>query len=95
MDLVADDRYQRGNKQTVEVRHVHIHSGGQGVVGIINPPEDREGRSPPQAGGAAETVGSQPAVWSADKEREPVPVASEAERPMPNAWRDVPRRPKG
>jgi hypothetical protein len=36
------DRYQRGNKQTVEVRHVHIHSGGQGVVGIINPPEDRD-----------------------------------------------------
>jgi hypothetical protein len=37
------DRYQRGNKQTVEVRHVHIHSGAQGVVGIINPPGDREG----------------------------------------------------
>ena len=37
------DRYQRGNKQTVEVRHVHIHPGGQGVVGIINPPGDREG----------------------------------------------------
>ena len=37
------DRYRRGNKQTVEVRHVHIHSGGRGVIGIINPPEDREG----------------------------------------------------
>ena len=32
---------QRG--KAVEVRHVHIHSGGQGVVGIINPPDDREG----------------------------------------------------
>jgi hypothetical protein len=37
------DRYQRGNKQMVEVRHVHIHPGGQGVVGIVNPPGDREG----------------------------------------------------
>jgi hypothetical protein len=36
------DRYRRGNKQTVEVRRVHIHSGGQGVVGIINPPDDRD-----------------------------------------------------
>jgi hypothetical protein len=36
------DRYRRGNKQTVEVRHVHIHSGGKGVVGIINAPGDRE-----------------------------------------------------
>ena len=34
------DRYRRGSKQTVEVRHVHIHSGGQGLVGIVNPPRD-------------------------------------------------------
>ena len=37
------DRHQRGNKQTVEVRHVHIHSGGQGVVGIVNAAGEREG----------------------------------------------------
>jgi hypothetical protein len=30
------DRHRHGNKQTVEVRHVHIHSGAQGVVGIVN-----------------------------------------------------------
>ena len=42
-DLIQTfERYRRGNKQTVEVRHVHIHSGGQGVVGIVNPPDDRE-----------------------------------------------------
>ncbi len=37
------DRFRRGNKQTVEVRHVHIHSGGQGVVGIVNPGSGHEG----------------------------------------------------
>jgi hypothetical protein len=37
------ERYRRGSSQTVEVRHLHIHSGGQGVVGIVNPPGDREG----------------------------------------------------
>jgi hypothetical protein len=36
----ALDRHRRGNKQTVEVRHVHIHSGAQGVVGIINSGKD-------------------------------------------------------
>src|ERR1700737_2754437 len=42
-DLIQTfDRYRRGNKQTVEVRHVHIHPGGQEVVGIINPPDDRD-----------------------------------------------------
>jgi hypothetical protein len=38
------DRYRRGNKhcQTVEVRHVHINSGAQGMVGIVDAGE-REG----------------------------------------------------
>jgi hypothetical protein len=39
----ALERCQRGGKQTVEVRHVHIHSGAQGVVGIINAPEKLAG----------------------------------------------------
>ena len=43
--LQALDRHQRGSKQTVEVRHVHIHSGAQGVVGIINSPENSLGGS--------------------------------------------------
>ena len=34
------DRHRRGNTQTVEVRHVHIHSGAQGVVGIVNAAEN-------------------------------------------------------
>ena len=37
------DRHRRGNQQTVEVRHVHIYPGAQGMVGIVNPPNDREG----------------------------------------------------
>jgi hypothetical protein len=44
LDMIhALDRHRRGNKQTVEVRHVHIHSGAQGVVGIVNAREKREG----------------------------------------------------
>jgi hypothetical protein len=37
LDLIqALDRHRRGHKQTVEVRHLHIHPGGQGIVGIVN-----------------------------------------------------------
>jgi hypothetical protein len=43
LDLIqALDRHRRGHKQTVEVRHVHLHAGAQGVVGIVNPPGERE-----------------------------------------------------
>ena len=34
--MQALDRHRRGNTQSVEVRHLHIHSGAQGVVGIVN-----------------------------------------------------------
>jgi hypothetical protein len=37
VDLIqAFDRHRRGNRQTVEVRHVHLHRGSQGVVGIVH-----------------------------------------------------------
>jgi hypothetical protein len=44
LDMIqALDRHRRGNTQTVEVRHVHIHSGAQGVVGIVNAGEGEGG----------------------------------------------------
>jgi hypothetical protein len=30
------NRHRRGNSQTVNVRHVHIHQGDRGVVGVVN-----------------------------------------------------------
>jgi hypothetical protein len=37
LDLIqALDRHRRSHKQTVEVRHVHIYPGAQGMVGIVN-----------------------------------------------------------
>jgi hypothetical protein len=37
LDMIhALDRHRRGNQQTVEVRHVHIYPGAQGMVGIVN-----------------------------------------------------------
>ena len=42
-DLIRTfDRHRRGNRQTVEVRHVHLHPGSQGVIGIVNQ-ERKEG----------------------------------------------------
>jgi hypothetical protein len=37
------DKHRCGHKQTVEVQHVHIHPGGQGVVGIVNSSKDGSG----------------------------------------------------
>src|SRR4029077_3133940 len=40
LDLIqALDRHRRGHKQTVEVQHVHLHSGAQGVLELSMRPE--------------------------------------------------------
>jgi hypothetical protein len=41
--IQALDKHRRGQKQTVQARDVHIHSGAQGVVGIINSGKDGSG----------------------------------------------------
>ena len=41
--LQTFERCRQGSQRVVEVRYVHIHSGGQGVVGIISPSDRREG----------------------------------------------------
>jgi hypothetical protein len=46
--MQALDRHRRGHKQTVEVRHVHLHSGAKGVVGIVNAPGEGHETRPDQ-----------------------------------------------
>jgi hypothetical protein len=87
-------RGRRGNKQTVEVRHVHIHPGGQGVVGIINSLKDG-GSSESQQNAQQIAHAPQPAMRSPNAEPELMPSAGDAERPMPDARGDVPGSTEG
>jgi hypothetical protein len=94
--LDALNRYRGKGQQKVTVEHVHVHAGGQAVVGTIQTPgggDQSKSEDQPHAKQIAHAP--QPAMWSADKEREPVPVASDAERSLPDARRTLPRSPKG
>jgi hypothetical protein len=90
--LDALNRHRGKGQQKVTVEHVHVHSGGQAVVGMVsaNSSESEENRHAKQI-----THAPQPAVRSADEEGEPVPVAGDAERPMSDARRTVPGSTKG
>ena len=80
----------------LEGEHVDVHAGGQAVVGMIESPrggDQPKSEDQPRAKQIAHAP--QPAVWSADKERQPLPVSGDAERPLPDARRDVPGRPEG
>jgi hypothetical protein len=94
--LEALNRHRGKGQQKVTVEHVHVHAGGQAVVGMVGGPGggDRPKlEDQPYARQIAHAP--QPAMWSADKEREPVPVAGDAERPLPDARRPLSGRAEG
>jgi hypothetical protein len=86
----------RWGEQRVTVKHVHVHAGGQAVVGTIEAPGGGgAGKSEDQPHAKQIAHASQPAVWSADAQREPVPLASDVKRPLPDARRTVVGRAEG
>jgi hypothetical protein len=96
--LAALDRKRgKGGQQKVTVEHVHVHSGGQAVVGNIAAASRR-------GGGGAHEISEEPRapdqlahtpvlgpvlspLRRADTVRETVPVAGDEEQPLPDARR--------
>ncbi len=94
--LDALNRHRGKGQQKVTVEHVHVHAGGQAVVGVVESPGGGDRPKPEDQPHAKQiTHAPQLAVWSADKEREPVPIAGDAERPVPTARGDVTGRSEG
>ena len=78
------------------MEHVHVHSGGQAVVGMVEAPGggDRV-KSEDQPHPKQIAHAPQPAMRRADAAREPVPIGGDAERPLPDARRPVAGRSEG
>lgn len=80
------NRHRGKGQQKVTVEHVHVHAGGQAVVGNVE-----------AGGGAAAKIeeqshaqiahGPEPALWCQDEERDAMPVACDDERSMQDARR--------
>jgi hypothetical protein len=91
--LEALNRHRGKGQQKVTVEHVHVHAGGQAVVGVVEAPGggDRP-RSEDQPHAKQVTYAPQPPMRGADEEGERVPITGDAERSLPHARRKVPRR---
>ena len=88
--LEALDRHRGKGQQHVTVEHVHVHQGGQAIVGNVHTGgnETLEGLSHARAiPHAVEAEMRSPFA----EERETVPVAGHEERPMQNARRNQSR----
>src|ERR1700730_3732470 len=87
--------HHRGKgQQKVTVEHVHVHSGGQAVVGMVETPG---GGFQPKSKEQPHAIAFAPGIEmpSPHPERSTVPSASDAERPLPDARGNVTRRSEG
>ena len=88
--LEALNRHRGKGQQKVTVEHVHVYSGGQAVVGAVGTGGGERPISEDQPHAKQIAHAPQPAMRRSDEERESMPVASDAERPLPAARRSVP-----
>ena len=95
--LEALNRHRGKGQQKVTVEHVHVHSGGQAVVGVVETQGggDRANlEDQPHAKQIAHAP--EPTLWGTDAELVAVPIPRDAERPLPDARRGLsPGAPKG
>jgi hypothetical protein len=90
------NRHRGKGQQKVTVEHVHVHSGGQAIVGTVESPTSANSpRYENQHDARQITHTSQPAMRSSNAEAELVSSASDAKRPLPNARRKVTGRTEG
>jgi hypothetical protein len=94
--LDALNRHRGKGQQKVTVEHVHVHEGGQAVVGIVAAQGGGDQSKPGDHLHAKQiTYAPQPTMRSADAERQPLPVTSDAKRSVQDARRNVTRSTEG
>jgi hypothetical protein len=82
----ALNRHRGKGQQKVTVEQVHVHPGGQAVVGVVEAPGGGDrAKSEEQPHAKQIAYAPQSTLRGADKEWQPVPVAGNAERPLPAA----------
>jgi hypothetical protein len=88
--LEALNRHRGKGQQKVTVEHVHVHSGGQAVVGVVEAPGGGDPRKAEDQTHAKQVAyAPQPTMRGASEEREQLPIAGDDERPLPDARRNI------
>lgn len=93
--LDALNKHRGKGQQKVTVEHVHVHAGGQAVVGTIERPGGDQTKMEEQPHAKQIAHAPEPALWGTDAGRDTVPIARDDERPLPDARGKSPGAPTG
>lgn len=89
----ALNRHRGKGQQKVTVEHVHVHAGGQAVVGMVETPGGGDREKPEEQPHAKQiTHAPEPTLPSPNTTRDAVPVTRDGERPLPDARGILARR---
>ena len=94
MQVEALARKRRKGNQNIRVEHVHVHAGGQAIVGNVNhrggrglTKNDQQPYEHAQEKPTALPISDGPAMRSADEERQALPITSDEKGPVSIARR--------
>ena len=92
----ALNRHRGKGQQKISVEHVHVHAGGQAIVGAVETGGD-VAMSGKERHADARGITHAPVapLWGEDQMREAVPLAGDGEREMPDARRSISRSSEG
>ena len=94
--LEALNRHRGKGQQKVTVEHVHVHSGGQAVVGVVEAPGGGDrAKSEDQPHAKQIAHAPEPPLPSPDAGWDALPIAGDAERAVPDARRALAGRAQG
>ena len=93
--LEALNRHRGKGQQKVTVEHVHVHAGGQAIVGAVEAGAELVRGNQRHADARAITDAPVAPLRREDQKREAVPLTGDAEREVPDARRSVARSSEG
>lgn len=98
----ALQRYRGKGQQKMIVEHVHVHAGGQAIVGTVTPSEGGGAITKTEEQPHAKQISHEQSTYAPvqalpcfDKEKDPLPVSRNVKRQMPDARRQVHRSAEG
>ena len=86
------NRHRGKGQQKVTVEHVHVHAGGQAVVGMVERPGGGDQNISEEQHHAKQIAHApEPAMRGPDATHDAVPIAGDAEQPLPDARGQITR----
>lgn len=83
------NKHRGKGQQKMTVEHVHVHAGGQAIVGSIQQNGGGQKKLEEQPHAIQVTYALEPTLWGDDAGKDALPIPSDGEWSLPYAWWEI------